>query len=185
MVKTHGGLMDRRGDKKVFSFCPYSLFLGILFLVISFVLLGIDSPSYGGIYRYIDENGNYYFTNCPRDSKYELYIREKGDFVSVRGDPDQYDPMIEEFSEKYGIESALVKAVIRAESGFNSYAVSRKGAKGLMQLMPETFGDNLALSLAAYNAGKEAVIQNRSVPPYDETRNFVREVLRYYESYKH
>ncbi len=206
--------MDRRGNKKVYSFYTYSLFLRILFLVISFGLIGIGSPSYGGIYRYIDENGNYYFTNCPRDSRYELYIREKGDLVSARVDPDKYDPMIEEFSEKYGIESALVKAVIRAESGFNSYAVSRKGAKGLMQLMPqtaaqwdvmdvfnprenieggvrhlkhllETFGNNLALSLAAYNAGKEAVIHNRSIPPYDETRNFVREVLRYYESYKH
>ncbi len=206
--------MDRGEKRKVFSFYPYSLPFGIPFLAVILVLLGIASPSYGGIYRYIDENGNYYFTNCPRDSRYELYIREEGDSVSARIDPDQYDPMIEEFSGRYGIDSALVKAVIRAESGFNSYAVSRKGAKGLMQLMPqtaaqwnvmdvfnprenieggvrhlkhllETFGNNLALSLAAYNAGKEAVIQNRSIPPYDETRNFVREVLRYYESYKH
>jgi len=134
--------------------------------------------------------------------------------VSVHVDPDQYDPMIEEFSKKYGVDSALVKAVIQAESGFNSYAVSRKGAKGLMQLMPqtaaqwnvmnvfnprenieggvrhlkhllETFGNNLTLSLAAYNAGKNAVIRNHSIPPYDETQNYVREVLRYYESYKH
>jgi soluble lytic murein transglycosylase len=206
--------MDRRGNKKVFSFYPHSPTLGILFLGIIFVLPGIHSPSYGGIYRYIDENGAYHFTNCPRDPRYQLYIREKGDSVSAPIDPDQYDPMIEEFSGKYGVEYALVKAVIRAESGFNSYAVSRKGAKGLMQLMPktasqwnvmdvfnprqnieggvrhlkhllETFKNNLPLSLAAYNAGREAVIQNRSIPPYNETQNFVRKVLRYYESYKH
>jgi len=214
MVKTHGGRMDKRRKKRVGPFCPYSPFLGILFLAIIFVLPGIDSPSYGGIYRYIDENGDYHFTNCPKDLRYQLYIREEGDSVSVSLDPDQYDPMIEEFSERYGVDSALVKAVIRAESGFNSYAISRKGAKGLMQLMPqtaaqwnvmdvfnprqnieggvkhlkhllETFGNNLTLSLAAYNAGKDAVFQNQSIPPYDETRNFVRKVLQYYESYKH
>jgi hypothetical protein len=214
MVKTQGGLMDRRGNKKAASFYPYSGLFGTLFLGIILVLPGIQSPCYGGIYRYIDENGDYHFTNCPMDSKYQLYIREKGDSVSAFIDPDQYDPMIEEFSRKYGIESALVKAVIRAESGFNSHAVSRKGAKGLMQLMPqtaaqwdvmdvfnprqnieggvrhlkhllETFGNNISLSLAAYNAGKDAVIRNRSIPPYNETRNFVSEVLRYYESYKH
>lgn len=206
--------MDRRGNKKVFSFYPYSRLLGMLFLAVILVLLGIASSSYGGIYRYIDEKGNYYFTNCPRDPRYELYIREKGDSVFAPIDPDQYDPVIQEFSTKYGVDSALVKAVIRAESGFNSYAVSHKGAKGLMQLMPktasqwnvmdvfnprenieggvrhlkhllETFENNLSLSLAAYNAGREAVIRNRSIPPYDETRNFVSEVLRYYEGYKH
>ena len=206
--------MDRRRKKRVCPFYPYSPFLGILFLAIIFVLPSIDSPSYGGIYRYIDENGDYHFTNCPRDPRYQLYIREEGDSVSVPIDPDQYDPMIEEFSTRYGVDSALVKAVMRAESGFNSYAISRKGARGLMQLMPqtaaqwnvmdvfnprqnieggvrhlkhllETFGNNLTLSLAAYNAGKDTVIQNQSIPPYDETRNFVRKVLRYYESYKH
>ena len=206
--------MDRRRKKRVCPFHLYSLLLGLLLLTISFILPGIDSPCYGGIYRYIDENGDYHFSNCPKDPRFQLYIREEGDSASVPIDPDQYDPMIEEFSEKYGVDSALVKAVIRAESGFNSYAISRKGAKGLMQLMPktaaqwnvadvfnprqnieggvrhlkhllETFGNNLTLSIAAYNAGKDTVIRNHSIPPYDETRNFVSEVLRYYESYKH
>ena len=212
--KNDGGVMDRRRKKRVCPFCPYSQLLWVLFLAIIFLLPGIDSPCYGGIYRYIDENGDYHFTNCPRDPKYQLYIREKGDSARARIDSDQYDPVIEEFSERYGVDSALVKAVIQAESGFNSYAVSRRGAKGLMQLMPQTaeqwqvinlfnprenieggvrhlkhlldtFENNLSLSLAAYNAGKDAVIQHRSIPPYDETRNFVRKVLRFYESYKH
>ena len=138
----------------------------------------------------------------------------EGDSVSIRVNPRKYDPLIQEFSGKYGVDSALVKAIMRAESGFNSYAVSRKGAKGLMQLMPqtaeqwsvidifdprqnieggvkhlkhllETFENNLDLSIAAYNAGKEAVIRNYSIPPFNETQNYVRKVLRFYESYKH
>jgi len=206
--------MDRHGNKKVFGGHSYSLFIGIMLLTIIVPLPGIDFPSYGGIYRYIDENGDYHFTNCPRDTRYQLYIREEGDSVSSTIDPDQYDHMIEKCSAQYGVDSALVKAIIRAESGFNSNAVSHRGAKGLMQLMPQTaeqwsvidvfdpkenieggvrhlkhlldtFGDNLTLSIAAYNAGKNAVMQNHSIPPYDETRNFVMEVLRYYESYKH
>jgi soluble lytic murein transglycosylase len=206
--------MASYGKKGFFPSDPYFQLLGIFLLVIIFSLNCIDSPCYGGIYRYIDGNGDYHFTNCPRDPRYELYIPEEDDSGPVRVDPDQYDPMIQEFSGKYGVDSALVKAVIQAESGFNSYAVSRKGAKGLMQLMPqtamqwrvvdvfdprqnieggvrhlkhllETFENNLALSIAAYNAGKEVVIQNYSIPPYDETQNYVRKVLRYYESYKH
>jgi hypothetical protein len=214
MLKNITGRMDRNGNKKVFGGYSYSLFIGIMLLSIIFPLPGIDFSSYGGIYRYIDENGDYHFSNCPRDPRYRLYIREKGDSVSPPIDPDRYDHVIEKFSEKYGVDSALVKAIIRAESGFNSNAVSHKGARGLMQLMPQTaeqwsvidvfdprenieggvrhlkhlldtFGDNLTLSIAAYNAGKDAVIENHSIPPYNETRNFVREVLRYYESYKH
>lgn len=206
--------MDRYGNKKVCAGYPYFPLLTVILLVIIFSLFSIDFPCYGGIYRYIDEKGNYHFTNCPKDPGYELYIREKGDWVSVRVDPGRYDPLIEEFSRMYGIDSALVKAVIQAESGFNSYAVSRRGAKGLMQLMPQTaeqwsvldvfdprqnieggvrhlkhllntFKNNLPLSLAAYNAGKEAVIQNGSIPPYRETQNYVEKVLRFYESYKH
>lgn len=206
--------MAGHGKKSFRSFNPYSQLLAIILIMIAFFLTRTDSPCYGGIYRYIDGNGDYHFTNCPRDSRYELYIREEGDSRPVRVDPKQYEPVIEEFSTKYGVESALVKAIIQAESGFNSYAVSRKGAKGLMQLMPQTamqwrvidvfdprqnieggvqhlkhllqtFENNLALSIAAYNAGKEVVIQNYSIPPFGETQDYVRKVLRYYESYKH
>ena len=206
--------MRRRGKRRDRSFDPYFPVFGIIFFAAILLSLSVDSPCYGGIYRYIDENGDYHFTNCPRDPRYQLYIREKGDSVSVRVDPKTYDPLIEEFSNKHGVDSALVKAIMRAESGFNSYAVSRKGAKGLMQLMPqtaeqwsvmdifdprqnieggvkhlkhllETFENNIDLSIAAYNAGKEPVIRNYSIPPFDETQNYVRKVLRYYESYKH
>jgi soluble lytic murein transglycosylase len=204
--------MDRYGEKGAFHLNLYSPLLGIILLAMVSPL-GVVSPCRGGIYRYIDENGDLHFTNCPRDSRYQLYIREEEDYIAAPVDPRQYDPLIEEFSGKYGVDPALVKAVIQAESGFDSYAVSRKGAKGLMQLMPQTaeqwkvldvfdprqnieggvrhlkyllefFQHNLPLSLAAYNAGKEVVVQNGSIPPYDETQNYVRKVLRYYESYQ-
>jgi soluble lytic murein transglycosylase-like protein len=103
----------------------------------------------------------------------------------------------------------LVSAVIRAESGFNPRAVSPKGARGLMQLMPGTasmlgvrnsfdprqnieggvrhlrglidrFPDSLPLALAAYNAGERAVVQYRGIPPFPETRDYVTKVLNFY-----
>jgi hypothetical protein len=206
--------MAGNGERRVRFLSTYSPLFEIILLAIIISLTGIGSPCYGGIYRYIDENGDYHFTNCPKDPRYELYLPEEGDSRPVPVNPKQYDPVIEEFSTKYGVDSALVKAIIRAESDFDMYAVSRKGAKGLMQLMPQTaiqwkvidvfdprqnieggvrhlkhllqtFENNLALSVAAYNAGKEVVIQNYSIPPYNETQNYVRKVLGYYESYKY
>ncbi len=124
----------------------------------------------------------------------------------------EYDPAIARVSKQHGISPALVKAVIAAESGFDPEAISTKGAQGLMQLMPTTaermgvddaldpwqnieggtrylsemierFPGELNLALAAYNAGPEAVKRHRGVPPYKETRTYVRRVLRYYEKY--
>jgi soluble lytic murein transglycosylase-like protein len=121
--------------------------------------------------------------------------------------------LISEFSKKYQVDFALIKAIIRAESGFNPFAISRKGARGLMQLMPETavrwnvsnvfnprenieggvryfkyllslFNNDLRLSLAAYNAGENLVSELRSIPPYRETVDYVRKVLNYYQSYR-
>jgi soluble lytic murein transglycosylase-like protein len=172
-----------------------------------------------GIYRYEDENGVVHFTNCPRDPKFKLYLRETkedvGEEVSSFSvtDSGNYDHLISEFSKKYQVDFALVKAIIRAESGFNPKAISRKGAKGLMQLMPETalrmnvsnvfnpkenieggvryfkyllslFDNDLRLSLAAYNAGENLVSQLGTIPPYRETVDYVRRVLNFYRSYK-
>lgn len=117
----------------------------------------------------------------------------------------RYESTISQASKVYQVEPALLKAVIHAESAFNPYAVSRKGAIGLMQLMPETarglgvrpydadenihggarhlarlikkYEGNLVYALAAYNAGEEAVEKYRGVPPYSETQNYVRKVL--------
>jgi soluble lytic murein transglycosylase-like protein len=194
----------------------------VVTLVIFFCLFSLTSPSSAGIYRYVDENGVIHFTNCPRDPKFKLYIRESkedvGDdnnssSVSYIKDSNQYDSLISEFSRKYQVDFALIKAIIRAESGFNPLATSRKGAKGLMQLMPETaqrvnvsnvfnprenieggvrhfkyllslFNNDLRLSLAAYNAGENIVGELRSIPPYRETVDYVKRVLSFYQSYR-
>jgi len=191
-----------------------------LFLFICLLLT--STPSSAGIYRYIDENGVIHFTNCPRDPKFILYLRESKEDVgeettaaspSYTKDSNNYDLLISEFSQKYQVDSALIKAMIRAESGFNPLAVSRKGAKGLMQLMPQTasrmnvsnvfnpkenieggvryfkyllslFNNDLRLSLAAYNAGENLVAERRTIPPYRETVDYVRRVLNFYQSYK-
>jgi soluble lytic murein transglycosylase-like protein len=117
------------------------------------------------------------------------------------------DAHIREVASRYGVSAELVAAVIEAESEFNPRAVSRRGAQGLMQLMPKTaatlgvddpfdprenieagvrhlralmdrFGNNLPLVLAAYNAGELAVIKHRGVPPYSETRAYVKRIMK-------
>jgi hypothetical protein len=118
----------------------------ITVLLLFFCVLLLTAPSQAGIYRYEDDNGVIHFTNCPRDSKFKLYIKESKEDVEggtplpIRGakDSNRFDHLISEFSGKYQVDFALIKAMIRAESGFNPYAVSRRGAKGLMQLMPGT-----------------------------------------------
>lgn len=118
------------------------------------------------------------------------------------------EPLVEQYAGKAGVSSSLVKAVIRAESGGNPLAVSSAGAKGLMQLMPATakglgvhnplnpaenieggskylgqlmkkYRGNKELALAAYNAGSGAVAKYGGIPPYKETQNYVKKVLKY------
>jgi len=121
------------------------------------------------------------------------------------------DTAIEEAATRHGVDPNLVRAIIQVESNFNPQARSQKGAMGLMQLMPHTarslhvrnpwdpqqnidagvrhlkgllegFGGNLKLSLAAYNAGTAAVQRSNGVPPYRETRNYVRQITELYGS---
>ncbi|MCS7149729.1 MAG: lytic transglycosylase domain-containing protein [Caldimicrobium sp.] len=124
----------------------------------------------------------------------------------------RFHEIFDEVSKKFNLDPSLLKAVAKVESNFNPRAISPKGAMGVMQLIPSTarlvgvsnpfdpveniyggarylrmlldeFGD-LKLSLAAYNAGPEAVKNYRGIPPYPETINYVRNVLQYYELYK-
>jgi soluble lytic murein transglycosylase-like protein len=170
--------------------------------------------SWSDIYSYIDENGTVHFTNVPTDQRYRMFLREKKNYHLGLVDPQKYDPLISEVCEKYNMDAALIKAIIRAESNFDPYVTSWKGAQGLMQLMPETayelnvndvfhprenleggvrymkyllerFNHNLSLALAAYNAGENAVLKyNLNIPPYNETKEYVSRVLRYFRAYQ-
>ncbi len=126
-----------------------------------------------------------------------------------RATRDEIISMIDDTSAKYGVDAKLIKALVKQESGFNPTAKSKAGALGLMQLMPSTakglgvkdpldakqnieggvkyvksllnrFDGNIILALAAYNAGPNAVKKYDGVPPYKETQNYVKSVLRNY-----
>jgi len=175
-------------------------------------ILAIYTLASADIYRYQDKNGVWHFTNIRNDLKYKLYIRtypQKRPGVYIK----KYDGIIRQASRRFGVDSSLIKAVIKAESDFNHEAVSHKGAQGLMQLMPGTanamkvknpfnpeenifggtrylslmldrFKNNKSLALAAYNAGPEEVESHKGVPPFPETKSFIRKVLDYYRQYK-
>jgi len=161
------------------------------------------------IYKYIDSEGVLHFTNMPTSSGYELYIKEHPEKDLEPDVSDKYDRFIRVASEKHGIDFFLVKAMIKAESDFNPWAVSRKGAMGLMQIMPynfdilkindpfdpwenirggtrylkflmNRFDGKLPLALAAYNAGPGVVDKYNSIPPYSETENYVNKVMKFY-----
>jgi soluble lytic murein transglycosylase-like protein len=126
-----------------------------------------------------------------------------------RNKPSRYDPLIERYSDRYDVDPILVRAVIQVESSFDPKCVSRRGARGLMQLMPETakqygvqrvfdpdenirggvhyladllrlFPKDLPRALAAYNAGENAVLKYAGIPPYDETMTYVKRALTVY-----
>src|SRR3990170_776023 len=127
-------------------------------------------------------------------------------------DPTAYDRLIHRTATAHQVDAALVKAVMHIESAFNPHAVSHKGAQGLMQLMPETaqrygaedlfdpvqnvragvlylkdlqkmFKNNPRLVLAAYNAGENAVLRHKGIPPYDEPQDYVRKVMKMHREY--
>lgn len=185
----------------------------VLILVACFSLA--PAFAWADIYRYVDARGTVHFSNVPTDNRYKIYIRSgHTSRPRARYDERLYHPIIKEKAKRYAVDFDLVRAVIRAESDFCPTAVSCKGAQGLMQLMPETaqdmavrnvfspeenieggvkylrrlldmFNNNLPLSLAAYNAGENAVKEcNNRIPPYAETQDYVRKVLLYLKDYK-
>ncbi len=178
-----------------------------------------------GMYRCIDDNGTVRFTDTmeheycapmvfnKRETSFSRSGRSTGGSRLMRQRSAQYDKLISYYGVRYNIDPHLIRAVIRTESGFNPHAISKKGAQGLMQLMPDTakdlrvvdpfnprdninggtrylrtlldtFKQDVRLALAAYNCGPTTVKRVRSVPRIPETVDYVKKVLRYYREYK-
>ncbi len=185
--------------------------LYIFILATSSILLPLES-TLADIYRYKDKNGVWHFTNIRTDPRYRLYMKTMG--IKGKQYIVDYGDIINRAAAQFSVEASLIKAVIMAESSFDSSAVSESGAQGLMQLMPSTandmrvenpfdpeeniFGGTRYLSLllkrfnykkelavAAYNIGPEVVSShNNSIPPVNQTRRFVKRVMGYYHRFK-
>jgi soluble lytic murein transglycosylase-like protein len=166
------------------------------------------------VYVYKNSQGVLTFTNVPNHSGYRRVLGENnGQAVSGALGSSAFEDLIRSASGRYNVDADLVRAVIKAESDFRSNARSNKGAMGLMQLMPETarlhnvidaydpsenvdggvrhlrmlldrYQGDIELSLAAYNAGSGAVEKHGGIPPFAETREYVRRVVRLYDSYR-
>jgi hypothetical protein len=189
-----------------------------------FVLFAVVGAAQAEVYVYEMPDGSRMITDHPIKAKYSRVVRVTRDVKGAgtlaaqknspvfREAPSTYDRLIRRYADEYGVEFALVKAIMQAESAFNPYAVSNKGARGLMQMMPSTAGrygvqdiynprENIraavqhlkylfdtfdhrpVLVIAAYNAGENAVKQHRGIPPYEETENYVKKVLQYKNQY--
>ena len=178
------------------------------------LLLSLFTTGRADIYVHKDSQGVLHFTNVPNHSGYRPVMREGGNgagFSTLA--PGRLEEIIRSASDRYGVDPHLVRAVIKAESDFNSQARSYKGAQGLMQLMPDTarlhnvsnvynpdenidggvrhlrllldrYQGDLRLTLAGYNAGIKAVEKYGGVPPYPETQEYIRRVLEYHQRYR-
>ncbi len=184
------------------------------FLLCVIALLAENYQAIADVYVYKDHQGVLNFTNVPTHQGYRRVIREGQSRIAESESAGiDYDEMIRSVSHRHGLDAHLIRAVIKAESDFNASARSHKGAMGLMQLMPDTarlhnvmnvydpidnieggvrhlklllgrYQGDLELSLAAYNAGIKAVERHGGIPPFVETKNYVRRVLRFYDNYR-
>jgi len=193
-------------------------------------MAALSRPALADIYSFKDENGVVHFSNMPDDKRYKLIRREAGSapapvaapavgaaanvYMPAEESIRRFSPIVDTASRLHGVDAALIHAVISAESGYNPSALSKAGAMGLMQLMPQTakrygvtnimdpvqnitggvrylrdllsmFNGNLELAIAAYNAGENAVIKyGNKIPPYAETVQYVPKVLGFYRKFQ-
>lgn len=144
------------------------------------------------------------FDSFPEDSPMTTYARKK---------EHSFHPIIVRVADRHEVDPALIKAIIMAESGYNPRAISKKGAKGLMQLMPATaealgvedsfnpeqnikggvkyfkqlviqFEGDVKLALAAYNAGSKKVRKYQGIPPFKTTQGYINKVFKYYQIFR-
>jgi soluble lytic murein transglycosylase-like protein len=189
-----------------------------LALLMTTLLAASSVAANAKIYTYVDSQGQRHYTDVPDNNRYRLLVLSPQDRTASGDRYDmqllakatQYDSIIEHAAVAAAVEPNLLRAVIVVESGFNSHALSKRGAVGLMQLMPATasrfgvsnpydarenvhagarylkflidrFGHDVRLALAAYNAGEDAVDRNGGqIPPFSETMAYVPRVLKIY-----
>ena len=191
-------------------------------LIAALALYAAAPSALADIYKYVDKYGHVTLTDTPRNSNYRRLVKtwkgweeaksriELRDFDKNRR---KHTPAIDHIARYYGLPTSLVHAVVAAESAYDANAVSRTGAVGLMQLMPETarrygvgnrrnpadnlnggthylsdllhkYNYNLKLALAAYNAGESTVERyGNRIPPFEETREYIAKVISYYREY--
>jgi soluble lytic murein transglycosylase-like protein len=187
-----------------------------LFCTVVFLLMASGASASSKIYLFIDDQGVRHYTDTPDNNRYRLLALRPQDRTAsgdlydakVLARASHYDAIIERAAHTAAVQPNLLRAVIVVESGFNVRAMSKRGAMGLMQLMPATaarfgisdsfdpgqnvnagarylkflldrFGQNLSLALAAYNAGEDAVDRSGGqIPPYTETMAYVPRVLK-------
>jgi soluble lytic murein transglycosylase-like protein len=192
--------------------------LTITITLVAVALLALQGEAWGSIFSFTDEHGVVHYSNVPVDSRYEIFL------VATEADPTQppiplanllrragkFANLIESAARSNQVEPSLVRAVMVAESGCDPNATSKRGARGLMQLMPamarqygvhnvldpeqniqagtrylrdllDRYQNDLERVLAAYNAGPAAVDQHAgAIPPFRETLAYVPRVLRIY-----
>jgi len=190
-------------------------FLSALTALVVCMTTGRVSAEESKIFVYKEADGSIHFTNKtpPSGVRAEVFTSHSGGYTVVGHSgrtgkffPDSFNGMIGEAAKAHQVEAGLIKAVIHVESGFNPQAISKRGARGLMQLMPATarelgvrnpfqpssnilggtqylarlirkYQGNVAYALAAYNAGEDAVHRYKGIPPYSETQAYVKRVL--------
>ena len=198
----------------------YILFCGVLSCLVT--------TAHADIYQYTDESGVVHFTNTPTNSKkrtVKVHAEQRRSSTQPSAAPRtsserhparvndaipaSYVNIINSTCNRFGVDPSLVHAIVKVESDFNPFAVSRKGAMGLMQLMPQTantmnvrnsfspdenveggvkylrylldrYEGNISLALAAYNAGETAVKKWGTIPPFKETQDYVKKILHIY-----
>lgn len=200
---------------KVLEYLKICCLFGVFFSV----------PAWAAVYSYTADDGEVYLSNVPADARYTVLIPGGAAAPAVEAAAPQtapagavvrqvaFDSIIEQAARANDLDSALLHAVISVESHYNPKAVSKKGAVGLMQLMPDTakrygvsdafdptqniragaqylgdllklFNSDKSLALAAYNAGENAVIRSGNrIPRIRETLNYVPKVLNSYQKY--
>lgn len=197
-----------RGSKRLCGSVEQGLCAALVIGVVVFMPPTVTSE----LYQYVERNGTLSVTNVPTDQQYQS-VPSDSTYLSSRVSKKELDQAIAWYAKRHRLHPALLRAVIKAESDFVSTAVSRRGALGLMQLMPRTaaslrvrdpfnpidniaggakhlrylldrFNGNLPLALAAYNAGESRVKQYQEIPPIQETRFYVLKVLRHYHAFR-